>query len=288
MKPADFEYVRPRSIDEAVRALAQANGEGKVLAGGQSLVPLMNFRLASPRVLVDLHSVPGIDRVESKEGFLHIGAMARTRLLETDPAVRQTVPVLAAAASWVGHVQIRNRGTVGGSVAHADPAAEIPAICILLDAELDITGAGGTRTVPASEFFLGLFTTQLDESDVLTAIRFPIRDPNERWGFREFAHRRGDFALAGAAVMLSIDGDSVQKPRIAIFGTSDRPIRASAAEAAIADGPPTPERATEVARIAADEAATEDPRPDAAYRKAVTATMVARALEDAVSREAAA
>ena len=283
MKPADFEYLRPRTVIEAAKALEDAGGEGKLLAGGQSLVPLMNFRLSSPRLLVDLNSVPDLDRIDVEDGVLRIGAMARTRALETDSRVRDTVPLLTAAASCVGHVQIRNRGTVGGSVAHADPAAEVPAICVLLDANLEVVGTNGTRTVPASEFFMGFFTTQLEESEVLTAIRFPVRRPQERWGFREFAHRRGDFALAGAAVTLNMDGDQIADARIGIFGTSDRPVRSATAESSLVGGPASAERMSEAARIAADEASADDPRPDASYRRTVTETMVVRALADAAA-----
>jgi carbon-monoxide dehydrogenase medium subunit len=160
----------------------------------------------------------------------------------------------------------------------------VPAICVLLDAELEVVGASGARTIPASEFFLGFFTTPLEDSDVLTEIRLPISSSAQRWGFREFAHRRGDFALAGAAVNLSMDGDSVGQARVAVFGTSDRPVRSAAAEAVLAGVTPTPERTAEAARVAADEAAADDPRPDAGYRRALTETMVARALGDAVTR----
>jgi carbon-monoxide dehydrogenase medium subunit len=283
MKPADFEYFRPRTVDEAIQALAEASGEGKVLAGGQSLVPLMNFRLAAPRLLVDLNSIPGLDRVDVQDGVLRIGAMARTRALETSPVVRGAIPLLTAAAAWVGHVQIRNRGTVGGSIAHADPAAEVPAICVLLDAEMEVLGPAGPRSVPAEDFFLGFFTTQLDEADVLTQIRIPVSGPTERWGFREYAQRRGDFAVAGAAVTLALDGDTVESARIGVFGTSDRPTRSAAGEAALVGGPASAEKMFEAARIAAEEAADGDPRPDAAYRRKVTETMVARALEDAAA-----
>jgi carbon-monoxide dehydrogenase medium subunit len=286
MKPADFEYLRPATLDEAVAALAASGGEGKVLAGGQSLVPLMNFRLATPALLVDLNALPELAGVEREDGFLRIGSMTRMRVLETDPQVRRAVPLLAAASAWVGHVQIRNRGTVGGSLAHADPAAEVPAVCLLTDAELTVTGPSGTRSVSSADFFLGFLTTALDESDILTEIRVPVAPAGERWGFREFAHRRGDFALAGGAVTLQVSaaGD-VDAARVVVFGTSDKPFRSAAAETSLVGGPATRQRLAGAAQIAAEEAAQDDPRPDAAYRRTVTETVVRRALEDAAARE---
>jgi CO/xanthine dehydrogenase FAD-binding subunit len=285
MKPADFEYVRPATVAEAVAALQGSDGEGKLLAGGQSLVPLMNFRLATPRLLVDLNRTAGLADVARADGHLRIGAMARMRALETDPLVRQMHPLLAAAASWVGHVQIRNRGTVGGSLAHADPAAEIPAICVLADAELGISGPDGDRVVQAADFFLGFLYTSLGESDVLTEIRIPVLDRGDGWGFREFAHRRGDFALAGSAATMRITDGIVERVRCVVFGTPDRPVRSPLAEAALVGGAASPDRLAEAARIAADGALLEDPRPDAAYRRALTETMVRRALEDAARNE---
>jgi CO/xanthine dehydrogenase FAD-binding subunit len=285
MKPADFEYVRPATVAKAVAALQGSDGEGKVLAGGQSLVPLMNFRLATPRLLVDINRTAGLAEVTRADGHLRIGAMTRMRALETDPLVRQAHPLLAAAASWVGHVQIRNRGTVGGSLAHADPAAEIPAICVLADAELGISGPDGDRVVQAADFFLGFLYTSLGESDVLTEVRFPVLNQGDGWGFREFAHRRGDFALAGSAATMGITDGVVERVRIVVFGTPDRPVRSPSAEAGLVGGAASPDRLAEAARIAADEALLEDPRPDAAYRRALTETMVRRALEDAARNE---
>ena len=235
MKPPEFEYAQPGSLDDAVALLAGSAGEGKVLAGGQSLVPLMNFRLAAPALLIDLNRVAGLARLEPEGGRLRIGAMTRTRTLELDPLVRQTIPLLAAAASWIGHVQIRNRGTVGGSVAHADPAAELPALCLLLDAELIAVSSRGERSIPASEFFVGFLTTTLAEDEILTEVRLPIPASGTRWGFHEYAQRRGDFALAGAAITLepSVDGAGA-RARIVVFGTSDLPVRATPAEALLA------------------------------------------------------
>jgi carbon-monoxide dehydrogenase medium subunit len=282
MKPPDFEYARPTSLDAAVAILAASAGEGKVLAGGQSLVPLLNFRLAAPALLVDLNRVAGLAFLERAADRLRIGAMTRSRALELDPIVRQTIPVLAAAAAWVGHVQIRNRGTVGGSLAHSDPAAELPAICLLLDAELVVVGPQGQRMIPAAEFFAGFLTTTLGEDEILTEIRLPIPAPGTRWGFREYAQRRGDFALAGAAVTLPPrGGEAGELPRVVVFGLADRPVRATAAEKLLDGRAATADDLAEAARLAAKEATADDPRPDAAYRRTLTETLVRRALGDA-------
>jgi carbon-monoxide dehydrogenase medium subunit len=284
MKPSEFEYAQPGSVAEAVALLSGSMGEGKVLAGGQSLVPLMNFRLAAPTLLVDLNRVTGLDGMEASDGTLRIGAMTRTRDLELDPMVRQTIPLLAAAASWVGHVQIRNRGTVGGSLAHADPAAELPAVCVLLDAELIAVSGRGARTIPASEFFVGFLTTTLAEDEILTEIRLPIPATGARWGFQEYAQRRGDFALAGAAVQFDVAAEEGAggRPRIVVFGTSDRPLRATSAEDLLA-ADQSPAGIAAAAGRAAEETAVDDPRPDAAYRRRLTETLVRRAIEDALA-----
>jgi CO/xanthine dehydrogenase FAD-binding subunit len=286
VKPPDFEYVRPDTTKEAVASLAASDGAGKILAGGQSLVPLMNFRLAAPTLLVDLNHVPELAFIDFSAERLRLGAMTRTRSVEVDPAIHHRLPLLAAAAAWIGHIQIRNRGTVGGSVAHADPAAEMPAICILLDAEFLTVSPRGERVIPAPEFFTGFFSTALAEDEILTEIRMPLPAPGARWGFREFAQRRGDFALAGAAVILGGEpGEPATNPRIVVFGTSDRALRTTAAEEHIARAGTVRTAIDEAAHLAAEEAALDDPRPDAAYRQALTETLVRRALEDAVSLE---
>jgi len=283
MKPSSFSYVRAGSVEEAVGALAAADGDGKVLAGGQSLVPLLNFRLAAPSVLVDINRVPGLAGVRVDEGRLRIGATTRARVLELDPLARQAVPILAAAARWVGHVQIRNRGTVGGSVAHGDPAAEIPAVCHLLDATVEIAGPNGVRTVEAADLFVGFLTTTIGEDELLTSISVPVLDAGDRWGFEEFAHRRGDFALAGSGVVARTSRDGVvEQVRIVVFGTADRPVRATRAEASLIGERPTVERLADAGAAAADEAMEEDPRPDAGYRHGLARTMVRRALASAL------
>jgi carbon-monoxide dehydrogenase medium subunit len=285
MKPPAFEYVRPSTVTEAVAALAEGDGDAKLIAGGQSLVPLLNFRLASPSVLVDLNGVNGLDRIERDGDRLRLGAMTRMRRLETDPVVRESLPLLAAAAEWVGHVQIRNRGTVGGSIAHADPAAEIPAVCLLLDGVMTAVGPGGARRIAADDFFAGFLMTALADDEVLAEVELAIPSDRHRWGFREFAPRHGDFALAGAAVTLvSGPGDATESARVVVFGTAERPVRSPAAETVLVGQPLTTEVMDKAGRAAADETLAGDTRPDRAYRNVLTATLVHRALEDAAAQ----
>lgn len=225
MKAAPFAYVRPDSLDEAVGALAATSGEGKVLAGGQSLVPVLAMRLGRPSTLVDINAVVGLDTIERRGRTVHIGATVRQRRVERDPAARD-VPLLAKALPFVGHRELRNRGTVCGSLAHADPAAELPAVASCVDAELELVGPGGRRTVPAREFFLGAMTTGAGADEILTAVRFPVAQPGEVFGFAEIARRHGDFALAGVACRLRADGDAV----LTAFGVSDRPVTCDVTE----------------------------------------------------------
>jgi CO/xanthine dehydrogenase FAD-binding subunit len=233
MKPAQFGYVKARSVDEAVGALSESD-DAKVLAGGQSLVPLMNFRLAEPPVLVDVNGLTELAGITETDGSLRIGAMTRTRQLELSPLAADRIPVLAHAAGWVGHVQIRNRGTVGGSVAHADPSAELPAMCVLLDAEMTVVGPRGTRAIRADDFFEGILTTTLDPDELLTEISVPIPATGAGWGFSEYAQRHGDFAVAGVGCVVD---PAAGTAAVVAFGPSSRPIRCPAAEEVLrADG----------------------------------------------------
>jgi CO/xanthine dehydrogenase FAD-binding subunit len=288
MKPPDFEYLRPDSIEAAADALAAAAGDAKVLAGGQSLVPLLNFRFVSPGLLVDIGRIPGLSNIEWSDGSLTLGAMTPTRRCEREPAIRATIPLLSTASAWVGHPQIRNRGTIGGSLAHADPAAELPAIFVLLDGEVTARSARGSRTIKASDLFEGFLTTSLGEDEILTSIRVPVPSAGTRWGFREFAHRRGDFALAGAAVTLAFDGSgAITEARIVAFGTPDRPLRMVEAEAVLNGQRPTAAALEEAADTAAAAASADDARPDAEYRRALMRTVTRRALTDAMGQDVA-
>ncbi|WP_020661415.1 FAD binding domain-containing protein [Amycolatopsis benzoatilytica] len=235
MKAAPFAYVRPSSLSDAIAELASTGGGGKVIAGGQSLVPVLAMRLARPETLVDINSVPELDRVDTAGGYLEIGATVRQRRVERDPAAA-TVPLLGMALPWVGHRELRSRGTVCGSLAHADPAAELPAVACCLNAELTVTGTEGSRQVPAREFFSGAMITALGPDDILTAVRFPAGGDREGFGFAEIARRHGDFALAGVAVRVRVRGAETEA-ELTGFGVSDRPVtRSVRAELATALG----------------------------------------------------
>jgi carbon-monoxide dehydrogenase medium subunit len=231
MKAAPFAYARPGTVDAAVAELARAGGDGKVLAGGQSLVPVLAMRLARPSVLVDINQVAGLDELSldrgdgdggegGEGGTLYVGATVRQRRVEHDQ-LAAAVPLLGLALPWVGHRELRSRGTVCGSLAHADPAAELPAVAACLDATLEVAGSSGRRTVAARDFFAGAMTTALGPDEVLTAVRFPVAGPGEGFGFAEFARRHGDFALAGVAVRVR---RSPRRAVLAAFGVSDRPV----------------------------------------------------------------
>jgi 2-furoyl-CoA dehydrogenase FAD binding subunit len=223
MKPAPFAYVRPASLDDAVAELAATGGDGKVLAGGQSLVPVLAMRLGRPGTLVDITGAAGLDTIERRGDVLRVGATARQRRLERSPAAAD-VPLLGLALPFVGHRELRSRGTVCGSLAHADPGAELPAVASCLGAALEVTGASGMRVVPAAEFFQGAMTTAVGAEEVLSAVEFPIAVPGEGFGFAEIARRHGDFALAGVATRVRAADGEVAQAIISGFGVSDRPV----------------------------------------------------------------
>ena len=230
MKPPSFEYVAPTSIDEAVAALAQGGIEAKVLAGGQSLVPLLNFRLARPALLVDLNRIAELAYVTGRDGGIAIGAMTRQARVERDPALAHSQPLLREAIRWVGHAAIRSRGTIGGSLAHADPAAELPAVVVCLDAQLSVIGPRGRRSIPAADFFLGYLSTALEPDEILLEAWLPALAPCTGQAWLEFARRHGDFALAGVAVSLCLRGERVETARIVLTGVGGTPVRAREAE----------------------------------------------------------
>jgi len=219
MKAAPFRYVRPPSLDEAIAELRHAGDGGKVLAGGQSLVPVLAMRLARPDTLIDINAITSLGRLRLDGGYLEIGATVRQRQVERS-AEAAAVPLLGMALPWVGHRELRSRGTVCGSLAHADPAAELPAVSCCLDASIAIAGLGGHRTIRARDFFLGAMTTALAPDEIVTAVRFPAAGPGEGFGFAEIARRHGDFALAGVVTQVRRDGEAT----LTGFGISDRPV----------------------------------------------------------------
>jgi aerobic carbon-monoxide dehydrogenase medium subunit len=246
MKPAPFDYVAPRTLQEAVSALASGGPDAKVLAGGQSLIPLLNFRLARPALLVDLNRVEELAYLQMRDGGVAIGAMTRQATIERDASLHQVQPLLGEAIKWVGHPAIRSRGTIGGSLAHADPAAELPAVAVCLDAQLSIVGPSGRRTVAAEEFFVGYLTTVLEADEILVETWLPPLRPSTGQAWLEFARRHGDFALVGVAVSLSLKGDEVCHARIVLTGVGGKPVRAREAETVLLGGT-VPERASAAA-----------------------------------------
>jgi carbon-monoxide dehydrogenase medium subunit len=283
MKLPAFDYIRPHSLKDALALLASQDGEVKPLAGGQSLMPMMAFRLAAPRLLVDISRLPGLNGISAGPDGVRLGALVRWVDIERHSALGIAHPLLVEAISHVAHYQIRNRGTVGGSLAHADPAAEMPGIAVACDADIIVAGADGTRTIAAADFFTGPLSTVLSSEELITEIRFPAWPKIRRWAFEEFARRAGDFALAAVAVFYDVDSSGcVCDPHIGAFGISDRPLRLKAAEAAIA-GRPISEDAVRSASAAATKNIdiSSDIHAPADYRGALLATLTGRALAKA-------
>jgi carbon-monoxide dehydrogenase medium subunit len=230
MKPPVFDYIAATSVDMAVAALAAAGGEAKIIAGGQSLVPMLNFRLIRPTVLVDINGIADLAYIEEAGSDIRVGALTRHYQLETSATIARHFPVLSCAMTHVAHLAIRNRGTIGGSLSHADPAAELPMLALLLDASLHIASASGTRTVDARDFFLDALTVDLAGTDLLTEIVLPKLPPRTGWGFGEVARRHGDFALTAVAATLTVSDGAIGEARIALTGVGPTPLRAAAAE----------------------------------------------------------
>jgi CO/xanthine dehydrogenase FAD-binding subunit len=285
MKPAAFEYVVAESIDLAVAALAAADGEAKILAGGQSLVPMLNFRLLRPSILVDINRIPDLAFIEDRADEIAIGALTRHYRLETSPVVAQHLPVLAEAMRHVAHLAIRNRGTIGGSLSHADPAAELPMLAMLLDATLHVVSPTGPRTIPARDFFLGPLTVDLGADEMVVRIVIPKLPPATGWGFAEVARRSGDFALAGVAATLSLRNGAIGKARITMTGVDETAKRASEAEALLTGRKLTPDLIeASVAAVRAHVNPPTDLHASADYRRHLVGVLAGRALTDAWRR----
>lgn len=284
MKPAPFDYVAVRSAAEAVEALARHGEDAKVLAGGQSLLPMLNMRLARPAVVVDVNGASDLDYVRQGNGTLAVGAVARQRAVERWAADR--IPVLATALRAVGHVAIRTRGTVAGSIAHGDPASELPALLLALDGEVTARSARGERTIAAADLYLAPLTTSLAEGELVTEVRFRLPSPGAGWGFAEVTRRHGDFALVGAVSLLALGGDGrVATARLAFFGVGGTPQRGAPAEAALTGQEPTRARLEEAARAAAAALSPEaDLHATAEYRRRVAEVLAARTLTEALER----
>jgi len=285
MKPAPFEYHAPRSVEETLALLAEYGDEAKILAGGQSLVPLMNFRLARPAHLVDINRVAELSYTRPWDGGLAFGALTRHYVLEEDPQVAERCPMLPTIASLIGHAQIRHRGTVGGSLAHADPVAELSLAATALGAEIEARGPSGARTLEPSSFFVDYLTTSLEPTELLTEVRFPALPAGAGWSVQEFTRRHGDFAIVAAAVVLEAAGGVCRGARVAVAGGGATPYRSAGAEAALVGQPIGAGAFAAAAAAAADEADPESNiHASADYRRKMVRVFVRRALEEAASR----
>jgi carbon-monoxide dehydrogenase medium subunit len=286
VKPPPFDYLAPSSLEEAVEAMARYGDEAKLLAGGQSLVPLLAFRLAGPGVLVDLNRVEALDYLHAEDGRLVIGAMTRHRTVQDLPGLRRRCAMLAEGVELIGHVAIRNRGTVGGSLAHADPAAEWPALALALDGECEVVGPRGTRTLAIDELFVTYFTTTLQPDEILKEVR--LRLPAGRVGstFVELTRRHGDFAIAGVGALLALDGEgSVSDARLTLIGVKDQAVRARAAEEVLVGSKPDDALLDEaVALVDGAIEPSDDLHGSASYRRHVARVLARRALVEARAR----
>jgi carbon-monoxide dehydrogenase medium subunit len=288
MKPAAFDYQAPESLDEALALLAQRGGDAKVLAGGQSLIPVMSFRLAQPAFLVDLNRIGELAFLrKTGNGGLALGAMTRQRRLERDPLVKEVAPLLAEAVPFIAHPQIRNRGTLGGSLSHADPAAELPALAVALRARLRLRRTGSERWVEARDFFAGLFTTALAPDEILAEIEIPPLPPRTGWSFMEVARRHGDYAQVGLAALVTLEEDGrCREARLVFLSVGDRPVETPQAAGLLAGEKLTPE----VIAAAADKAAIDEMNPgsdvhaSAAFKRHLARVLTKRAVAKAAER----
>ena len=283
MKLPPVDYEAPRTVSGALELLAEHLDQASVLAGGQSLLPLLALRLARPAVLIDINGIDGLSGVSAAGGWATIGAMTREYAAEESATVTGAVPLLAAALPLIGHEAIRSRGTIGGSLAHADPAAELPAVARALDAEFVVRSRSGERVIPAADWFEGYLTTSRRMDELLVAVRFPTAGPGTGFSFQEVARRHGDFAIVGLAVSLTLSGGAIADARLAFAGISDVPVRAAEAEGLLAGERPSAELFDEAARRATGGI---DPPADlhgsSGYRKKVAAALVRRGLRAAV------
>jgi CO/xanthine dehydrogenase FAD-binding subunit len=289
MKLPPVDYKAPATIAEALELLAEHQDDASVLAGGQSLIPLLALRLARPELLIDINGVPELSGIAAAAGWLTIGATTREYVAEESRTVADAVPLLAAALPFIGHEAIRSRGTIGGSLAHGDPAAELPAVARALDAELVVRSTSGERIIPVADWFQGYLTTARNADELLVAVRFPAAKPWTGTSFLEVARRHGDFAIVGLATSLTLSGGAISDARLAFAGMSDVPVRASEAERMLVGEQPSAELFEDAARSAT---AGIDPPSDLhgspEYRRKVAATLVRRGLRAAADRAGAA
>lgn len=280
MKPVRFSHVVVDTVEDAVMILDDAGEDARLIAGGQSLMPMLNFRLAAPTLLVDLNGVGDLAGVSLSDGAVRIGAMTRTRDIELSSVIAEQQPLIASAIPHIAHVPIRNRGTIGGSLSHADPAAEFPALALALDATLTLQGRDGTRQVPAASYFRGLFETAAKPGDVLTSIDFPTWPTGRRFAFQEYSRRRGDFALAGIAFWADLEAEAWSDCRVVAFGVSDRPVRLKEVEDVLKGWDLADTGVLATARDAARDllAPDSDLQASADYRRTLAGELLQRAI----------
>jgi CO/xanthine dehydrogenase FAD-binding subunit len=285
MKPAAFDYIAPNSLEAAVEAIAAANGDGKVLAGGQSLMPLLNFRMTRPTVVVDLMHIPGMSFIELRGDAVAIGAMTRHADLEFSDLVASKLPVMAAAMRHVAHLAIRNKGTIGGSLSHADPAAELPMLAVFYGATIKVQGSNGRREIPAEDFFVSALTNCLDPDEIVFEVDFPVLASHAGWAFEEVARRFGDFALACIAVSFEVLDDRIADARVAVMGVADTPRRLREAEQALKGARRGPEAAARLAEIVRScLSPPSDIHVSSEYRKNLIGALAERAFTTAWTR----
>jgi aerobic carbon-monoxide dehydrogenase medium subunit len=285
MKPPRFEYHAPTTVEEALRLLTRYQGDAKVLAGGQSLMPLLNFRLLRPVALIDLNRIAALSYIGEVDGQVRLGAMTRQRAVEFSPVVRRRLPLLAEATRWVGHLPIRTRGTIGGSIAHADPAAEYPAVLTALEGEVVARGPRGERTLRPADLFQTYLTTSLEPEEILTEVRLPAMPAGAGYAFEEFARRHGDFALVGIAALVVTEGRRVTRARLATAGASPIPVRLRAAEQILEREGLNDETIAAAAAKAGELVAPDsDIHASADYRRHLTGVLTGRALKRARAR----
>ena len=286
MKPAKFDYFAPNSLEEALELLVRYNGEARVLAGGQSLVPMMNFRLATPAAIVDLNRIANLNHILQEGDAVLIGAMTRQRTLQFSDVIRKSVPLLHAGIEYVGHLPTRSRGTIGGSIAHADPAAEIPMILCALEATVVIRGQEGKRTIALEDLFVGAMTTSLSPTEILTEIKVSVSPPGAGFAVKEFSRRHGDFAIGAIAAMVIYAADGRLSVRLSTGGISAVPSRLRSAEVILQKEGLTDTAIRRAADAAADEVAEplSDQNGSADYRRELTRTLTQRAVSEAAQR----
>jgi carbon-monoxide dehydrogenase medium subunit len=285
MKPAPFDYHAPTSTHEAVELLAEFGDRGRVLAGGQTLFQLMNFRTAKPENLIDINPVSELDYIRSDNGTLAIGARTRQSTLERSQEAAERAPLMVEAVKNVAHPSVRNRGTVGGSIAYADPASELPAVVLAMDGEVVLTSARGQRTLSAAEFFQGPYTNACSADELLTEVRLPGWPDGTGHAFLEFQRKHGSYALMGSAVLVHLDGENVDRVAISLCGVDETPVRAFKAEELVAGSAPTNELFEEAAEAAAPELnPLPDPKGSPEYRRKLAKVYIRRALDLAVRR----